>query len=127
MDPVTKKSFRTIRQIVFALCLIGAANMLAAQVGNIPGKWTFLFTGDYSAQFPAELQIEGEHVTGTWAGTPVDGVFKDGELTLDFRFQPPEAEMPNQLNVSGRFDGAMLAGDWSWAEYSGSFKATRRP
>jgi len=117
-----------IRKIAFALCLIGASQILAAQAGDVSGGWLFaLTTGDISAEYSADLQTKGEQVTGTWAGTKVEGTFKDGQLDLSFPFHPPEAETSGQLTVTGRFEGDALAGDWSWNEYSGTFKAARKP
>jgi hypothetical protein len=117
-----------IRKIVLAFCLIGTWQLLAAQANDVSGSWLFaLTTGDISAEYAADLQANGEQVTGTWAGAKVEGTFKEGELALSFPFHPPEAEVSGQLTVAGRFDGDALAGDWSWNEYSGSFKAARRP
>jgi len=117
-----------IRQVILALCLIGGSNLPAAQAGDVTGKWLFaLTTGELSAEYSADFQSEGEKVTGTWEGTEVEGTFKEGELALSFPFHPLETERTGTLTVTGRFDGDMLAGDWSWNEYGGSFKATRKP
>ncbi len=123
-----QRNFCRIRQVILALCFIGAASVLAAQSGDVSGKWLFALTnGEYSAEYVADLRTMGEQVTGTWAETTIAGTFKEGQLALSFSFHPPETERPGTLTVTGRFDGDALAGDWSWNEYSGTFKAARKP
>jgi hypothetical protein len=117
-----------MRQMVFALCFMATSQLLAAQAGGVSGSWLFALTnGEYSAEYAADLQMNGEQVTGTWAGAKVEGTFRERQLALSFPFHPPEAEVSGQLTVTGRFDGDALVGDWSWNEYSGTFKAARKP
>jgi hypothetical protein len=116
-----------IRGVVFVGCLIAASGVLTAQSVDVSGRWFFfLTTGEYSAEYPAELQTEGERVTGTLAGQKVDGTFKDGDLALKFPFHPPEAGAADVLTITARLDGDTLSGGFTFGEYAGTCEGTRR-
>jgi hypothetical protein len=118
---------RSLAQAAIALALLASATPCAAQA-DISGKWLFALTAEVgSAEYAADLQLNGEQVTGSWAGAKVEGTFRNGRLELMFPFHPPEAEVPGTLSVTGSLQDQALAGEWSWNEYSGSFKATRQP
>jgi hypothetical protein len=112
----------------FVLCFLCTAHLLTAQTAGIAGKWLFvLSTGEYSAEYTAEMQLAGEQVTGTLAGQKLDGAFRDGELALKFPFHPPEAEAPDVLAIDAQLDGDALSGSFTFSEYAGTFQGTRRP
>jgi hypothetical protein len=117
----------SIWRLAIALCFLAAASAtLTAQTGGVAGKWNFVLkTADISVDFAAELQTEGEKVTGTFGGATVQGTYKDGRLELSFPFLSPEAGVTDTLNINGQLEGQALNGDWSWGEYSGPFDATR--
>jgi hypothetical protein len=115
------------RHLALALCLVAASTgTLPAQVDGIAGKWSFVLrTTDISVDFAAELQADGEKVTGTFGEASVEGTFKEGNLALSFPFLSPETGVTDTLNIMGRLEREALNGEWSWGEYSGTFDATR--
>jgi len=112
----------------FALCLLTAAVGLKAQNAGIAGKWLFALTMEqYFAEYAADLQTDGERVTGTFAGQKVDGTFKNGELVLSFPFHPPEAPDAADLVITAHLKDGALSGSFTFSEYAGSVEAKRSP
>ena len=69
------------------------------------------------------VDAEGK-VTGTWAGKPASGTYKDGHLTMAFETHSDEAGETATLQLDGKMDDAMtLSGNWAFGEYDGNFKA----
>lgn len=78
------------------------------------------------------FEQDAENVSGKWGlsdakkdGDPVAGTFADNKLTLEFTINSDEIG-PGKMKIKGQLaaDGS-LSGDWSFQDYSGTFKATR--
>jgi hypothetical protein len=103
---------------------IGAAQE-AHTYASVAGKWHFVFQTEGGERiFEPVFQQDGEQVTGKWGNGDVKGTFTDGKLNLEFPVTSEEAG-PGTLKVKGQLADDALAGDWSFNEYAGSFKATR--
>jgi hypothetical protein len=114
------------RLTILALFLFGCCLSLSAAEG-VAGKWHFVLdTPGGTREAPAELAVDGDKVTGKWAGTTeVKGTYKEGQLELAFPFNSEEAG-PNTLKFSGRLENEAISGKWEFGEYAGTFKATRK-
>ncbi|MBV8865467.1 MAG: hypothetical protein JO210_08740 [Acidobacteriaceae bacterium] len=99
----------------------------AAPANDISGKWHFVYQtegGDRDSD--GDFKLNGDQVTGKWNGTAdVKGTFKDGVLDLAFPYNSDEAGMTASLKMKGRLQDGKLAGNWEFADYSGTFTATR--
>ena len=93
----------------------------------ITGKWNFVFdTEGGPREFTAALKLDGDKVTGKFADkADVKGTFKEEKINLAFPFQSDEANMTDTLTITGKLEKGTLAGDWSFSQYSGTYKAHR--
>jgi len=93
----------------------------------ITGKWAFVFdTEDGSREFTADLKLDGDRVSGKFAEkAEVKGIFKDEQIDLAFPFESHEANMTDTLKITGKLEKDVLAGHWTFSEYSGTYKARR--
>lgn len=115
-----------LRFSALALILLAACLSLSAADG-VAGKWLFVLdTPGGTREANAELSVDGDKVAGKWGGTAdVKGTFKDGQLELAFPFNSEEAGQ-NTLKISGKLESDGISGKWEFAEYAGTFKATRK-
>ncbi len=75
--------------------------------------------------FDPVFQQDGEQVTGKWGNGDVKGTFTEGKvLNLEFPVNSEEAG-PGTLKIKGELADDALSGNWSFNDYSGTFKATR--
>jgi hypothetical protein len=93
----------------------------------ITGKWTFVFDTDGGPrEFTADLKLDGDQVSGKFAEkAEVKGTFKDEKIELAFPFESHEANMTDTLKITGKLEKEALAGNWTFSEYSGTYKARR--
>jgi len=93
---------------------------------TIAGKWHFVLDtegGDRTAD--PVFQQDGEQVAGKWGNSDVKGTFTGGKLlSLEFPLNSEEAG-PGTLKIKGELAEDGIAGNWSFNDYSGTFKATR--
>jgi hypothetical protein len=120
------KSFRlALVLICFALVFPLYAGVQAA-ADDVSGGWAFVLNtegGDRNSN--ATFKVAGTAVTGTWAEkTEVRGTFTDGVLDLSFPFDSSEAGS-GTLAIKAKLANDELTGTWSFAQYSGTLKATR--
>ena len=106
--------------LLFALKPVSASD-------PISGKWNFVFdTEGGPREFTADLKLDGDKVTGKFADkADVKGTFKDEKINLAFPFQSDEANMTDTLTITGKLEKETLAGDWTFSQYSGTYKAHR--
>jgi hypothetical protein len=110
------------------LCLVMGRPAAQAQDKGIDGKWHFVLeTPGGEREVDADFAVNSEGlVTGKWGDADVAGVYKEGKLLLDFQFTSEEAGTTAEMKIDGKLDEtAALMGDWSFSEYSGTYKATR--
>jgi hypothetical protein len=106
--------------IIAVAALAGAA--------DISGKWHFVLAtpgGDREAS--ASLAVSGEQVSGKFDIADIKGTYKDGVLDLSFPYNSAEVGVTAPLVFKGKLEDGKLTGTWAFAEYSGSFVATREP
>jgi hypothetical protein len=105
----------------------------AADTPTVSGKWHFVFdTEGGDREFDSIFAQDADKVTGKWAvsdakkdGDPVAGTFSSNQLALEFPINSEEAG-PGTLKLTGKLaDDGSLTGNWSFGDYSGTFKATR--
>lgn len=92
---------------------------------TVAGKWHFVLDtegGDRTVE--STFQQDGNQVTGKWDTGDVKGTFTDGKLNLEFSMVSDEGG-PGKVKIKGELAGGVLSGNWSFNEYSGTFKATR--
>jgi hypothetical protein len=119
------KRFLIIAAAVIAL--IAAKPVAKADDATITGKWHFVLdTQGGDRDMDAEFTVDADgKVTGTFANTPVAGTWKDGKMDLNFELTSEEAGETAPLKLNGKLDDTgTLTGNWEFAEYSGTFKAT---
>lgn len=103
-----------------------------AEPDTVTGKWHFVLdTQGGDREFDSILDQKDDKVTGKWAvsasnaGDPVAGTFTDKQLTIAGNIHTEDAG-DGALNVKGKLaDDGTLSGDWTFGDYSGTFKATR--
>ena len=134
-----KKSF-TVPSIVFCLASFLLAQGTPSAPGQTPeksqgtqpaadasvtGKWKFVLDTEGGDRiYPADLQQDGEKVSGRWANKDeVKGTFSKGKLALEFPADSDEVGK-GTLKLTGDLTDS-LTGTWSFQTYSGTFKATR--
>ena len=93
----------------------------------ITGKWTFVFdTQGGPREFTADLKLNGQQVSGKFADkADVKGTFKEAKIDLAFPFESPELNVTETLKITGTLEKDALTGDWSYTEYTGTYKAHR--
>ena len=97
----------------------------AASAAGIAGKWQFVLqTGGGERQQAVELQLDGQNVTGKWAGADVKGTFVDNKLNLAFPFSSSEGGLSGTLKIVGTLADDQLTGDWDFEGHSGTFAAS---
>jgi len=65
-------------------------------------------------------------VTGKFGTTDVAGIYKEGQLDLNFPFTSDEAGVTADMKITGKLDeAAAINGSWDFSAYNGTFKATR--
>jgi hypothetical protein len=109
-----------------ALLVPFSAAKSAANPPTIAGKWHFVLdTEGGDRTFDPVFQQDGEQVTGKWGTGDVKGTFTEGKLlSLEFPVNSEEAG-PGTLKIKGELAEDAIAGNWSFNDYSGTFKATR--
>jgi hypothetical protein len=131
----SERSIRTERNVkmrkVTLVALILAALLFSLKGVSasdpITGKWTFVFdTEGGPREFAADLKLDGEKVSGKFGEkADVKGMFKDEKIDLAFPFESQEANMTDTLKITGKLEKDALAGNWTFSEYSGTYKARR--
>jgi hypothetical protein len=93
---------------------------------DISGKWHFVNqTQGGERESDAVFHLDGEQVTGKYSGADVKGTFSHGDLDLAFPFNSDEAGMTSTLKLKGKLKDGRLTGNWQFADYDGTFVATR--
>ena len=110
----------TLAALLFSLNTVSASD-------PITGKWTFAFdTEGGPREFTADLKLDGDHVSGKFAEkADVKGTFKDEKIDLAFPFESHETSMTDLLKITGKLEKDALVGNWTFSEYSGTYKARR--
>jgi hypothetical protein len=112
---------------MFALLLsVQPGRAQTAKSGDINGAWHFVLDtpgGDRPSEAEFHVDADGK-VTGKYGTAAVAGTFMDGKLELSFNIDTDEAGS-GTLKISGVLAADAITGDWSFTQYSGSFKATR--
>lgn len=104
-----------------------------AEPVTVGGKWHFVLdTPGGDRESDSIFEQDGDKVSGKWGvseskkdGDPVAGTFAENKLALEFTMNSDEIG-PGKMKIKGLLaaDGS-LTGDWSFQDYSGTFKATR--
>ena len=115
----------TLLMLVLVALLFSFSTALASD--PITGKWTFVFdTQNGPRQLTADFRLDGEKVSGKFAEkADVKGTFKDQKIDLAFPFESDEANITDILRITGKLEKDELAGDWTFSQYSGTYKARR--
>ena len=98
----------------------------AVKAPDITGAWHFVLDtpgGDRPSDAEFHVDADGK-VTGKYGKADVAGLYSDGKLELAFTVDTEEAGS-GTLKISGVPSGDTISGNWSFTEYSGTFKATR--
>lgn len=107
--------------------MFGLASVaLSAQTGaSVTGKWHCVMqTQDGERVIEPMFQQDGERVTGKWRDGDVKGSFSSGKLDVEVPVNSEEAG-PGILKLKGELSGDALAGEWTFQEYKGTFRASR--
>jgi hypothetical protein len=114
--------------LIIALGLFFAlASVKPARAAELAGKWHFVLdTEGGDREIDANFLVDGEKVTGKWAGTDVAGTFKDGKLDLAFPMHSDEAGLDATIKIAGKMDADGMTGTWQFSEYNGTFKAAKK-
>ncbi len=107
--------------VVMAVAALGAA-------ADISGQWHFVLAtpgGDREAS--ASLSVAGDQVSGKFDTAEIKGSYKDGVLELSFPYYSAEVGTTAPLVFKGKLEDGKLTGSWTFAEYAGTFVATREP
>jgi hypothetical protein len=109
-----------------ALLIPSGAAKNTQSSATVTGKWHFVLdTEGGDRTFDPVFQQDGDQVTGKWGTGDVKGTFTAGkQLDLAFPVTSEEAG-PGTLKLKGELADDALSGNWSFNEYSGTFKATR--
>lgn len=123
---MTKNSLRVALSVLCFLLAFSSYAGLRAKAGDVTGAWTFVLqTEGGERRSNATLKVDGKDVSGTWAEkSKVAGTFADDTLDLSFPFESDEVG-PGTLVIKGKLANDEINGNWSFREYSGTFKATR--
>jgi hypothetical protein len=120
-----------MRRIVLAVLsvwvlVVGFGLSKARAADPITGKWAFVFDTEGGArEFAADFKLDGEQVSGKFAGADVKGTFKEQKLELAFPFSSEEANMTDTLKITGKLEKEALTGEWSFSSYSGTYTAKK--
>lgn len=109
------------------VCLIAAKPIAKADDATINGKWHFVLdTQGGDREMDAEFTVDPDgKVTGTFNKSAVAGTWKDGKMDLNFEITSEEANETAPLKLTGKLDDTgAISGNWEFAEYNGTFKAT---
>jgi len=127
-----KVKMRKIALIAMSLAALLFSLRTVSASDSITGKWTFVFDTDGGPrEFAADLKLDGDKVSGKFAGkddakkAEVKGTFKDQKIDLAFPFQSDEANMTDTLAITGKLEKDALAGNWTFNQWSGTYKARR--
>ncbi|HEX4169996.1 MAG TPA: hypothetical protein VHZ55_31400 [Bryobacteraceae bacterium] len=97
-----------------------------APAADITGKWHFVYQTDGGdREMEADFKLDGDKVSGKYGGADAKGTFKDGTLDLAFPYNSEEAGMTSTLKMKGKLKDNKLTGTWQFADYDGTFTATR--
>lgn len=115
---------KTYRVLFLGLILLA----VAASAANVAGKWMFVFTTQVGErQIPFVINAKGAEVTGTAEQNfPIEGKFEAGVLDLRFPYFSEDAGTKAELRIRGTLEGEKITGKWRFAEYTGTFTATRQ-
>jgi hypothetical protein len=106
--------------LLFSLRIVSASD-------PITGKWTFVIdTEGGPREFTADFKLDGDKVTGKFAETDVKGTYKDQKIDLAFPFHSDEAGLTDTLTITGKLEKDALVGDWTFNQWSGTYKAQRK-
>jgi hypothetical protein len=119
-----------MRKIVWtalSLAVLLFAFSTASASDPITGKWNFVLdTEGGSREFVADFKLDGEQVTGKFGPkADVKGTFKDQKIDLAFPVESEELSITDTLKITGKLENDALAGDWSFSQYSGTYKASK--
>lgn len=122
---MTKRLFLTLSTLAL-LAAVTPGRAQTAKPADINGAWHFVLDtpgGDRPSDADLHVDADGK-VTGTYGKSDVAGTYTDGKLELAFNVDTDEAGS-GTLKISGTPEGDGLTGNWSFTQYSGTFKATR--
>jgi alpha-L-rhamnosidase len=102
------------------------ANPVGA-MGGVAGSWkVVMITPAGNREAPAELQLDGERVTGTFGTSKVEGTFANGVLKVAFPLDPQQSGgMSGTIELEGTLDGDAMKGTWKFGTFGGDFTASR--
>ena len=131
MDFISTRRVNVKRFLVIAAaagCLLIGLQSASAQDAGVNGKWHFVLStpgGDRDVDVDLAVDTDGK-VTGKFGTTDVAGIYKEGQLDLNFPFTSDEAGVTADMKITGKLDEtAAINGSWDFSAYNGTFKATR--
>jgi hypothetical protein len=118
---------RKLALVALTLAALAFSFKTVSASDPITGKWTFVLdTEGGPREFTAALKLDGDQVSGKFSEkAEVKGSFRDEKIDLAFPFESHEANMTDPLKISGNLEKDALAGNWTFSEYSGTYKAHR--
>jgi hypothetical protein len=127
------KMIKSLFVVLAVFAFLWTPHARTAEPATVSGKWHFVFdTEGGDREFDSVLVQSSDKVTGKWAvtetkkdGDAVAGTFSEDQLALEFPINSEEAG-PGTLKIIGKLaDDGTLSGNWSFTDYSGTFKANR--
>jgi hypothetical protein len=124
---------KTVFALLAVLGFLWAPLGRTAEPDSVAGKWHFVFdTPGGDREFDALFEVNADKVTGKWGisesdknGAAVAGTYSEKKLALEFPANSEEVG-PGTMKITGQLaDDGTLSGDWSFQDYSGTFKATK--
>lgn len=115
---------KTHRVVLLGLVLLA----VTASAANVAGKWMFVFdTQVGERRIPFVINAKGAEVTGSAEENfPIAGKFEGDVLDLRFPYFSEDAGTKADLRIRGTLEGEKITGKWRFAEYTGTFTATRQ-
>ena len=99
----------------------------AASAADISGPWNWVsHTEGGERPTTPTFQQNGEAISGKWDGADVKGTFIGDKLSLSFPFTSQEGGISGTLELTGKLENDVLTGNWAFAGYGGTFRATRK-
>ena len=113
--------FPAARPVLLALILIAAPSGLLA---GVDGTWNWCFSPKPVTGRSPSLKSDGENVSGPMMNQEMKGTFRDGKLSLRFRFLFARSGMKAEFALEGVVTGDKVAGTWRFGDYTGAMKGT---